>query len=206
MVHGKQQSNGGELAGSQPALLLNCTRETVNIYDHPLGLSKLEKIRIKIVRAVSLMVPEAFGQLGRLFFSQCSHFKLGWPAKRLCHCFPDVRTRKERRTAGWAGTFSVLQARGNLDRQASFAGWMVASHFARCLETEKSVTSSLWPLGTLQNLGSLAVTVKKCSVSHSCTVLMGWTWLTDKHILSFHSFQLNLVSSAHLHQYACRIG
>lgn len=80
----------------------------VNIYDHPLDLSKLQKIRIKIVRAVSLMVSEGFGQLGRLFFSQCSHFKLGWPAKHLCHCFPDVRTRKERRTAGWAGTFSVL--------------------------------------------------------------------------------------------------
>lgn len=177
----------------------------MNIYGHPLGLSKLQKIRIKIVRTVILMISEGFGLLGRLFFSQCSHFKFGWPAKHMCHCFPDGRTRKEK-LAGLALPVCFRQREIWKGWLPLLADWLVASHFAQCLEKEKSVTSSTWPLGTLQNISSLAVPVKKCSVSHSYTVLMGQTWLTGKHILRLHSFQLSLVSSAHLHHYSCRAG
>lgn len=92
------------------------------------------------------------------------------------HRFPDGRTRKKELPAGWAGIFSVIRAQGDLEgRLALLAGWLVASHFALGLEIEKSVTSSVWPWGTLQNLRSLGVAVKKCPVSHGCTVLMGRT-------------------------------
>lgn len=117
------------------------------------------------------MISEGFGLLGRLFFSQCSHFKFGWPAKHMCHCFPDGRTRKEK-LAGLALPVCFRQREIWKGWLPLLADWLVASHFAQCLEKEKSVTSSTWPLGTLQNISSLAVPVKKCSVSHSYTVLM----------------------------------
>lgn len=92
------------------------------------------------------------------------------------HCFLDGRTRKERLTAGWAGIFSVIWAWGNLEGRLSLLSvCLVASRFALGLEIEKSVTSSVWLLGTLQTPCSLAVAVKKYPVSHGYTTLMGRT-------------------------------
>lgn len=103
---------------------------------------------------------------------------------------------------------SVNWAWGNMeDRLSLLAGWLLTSHFALGLEIEKSVTRiSLWPLGTLQTLCSLGAAVKKCPVSHGCTMLMGRTRLQTSAFCFFYSFQFRLVSSDLFHHYVCRVG
>ena len=136
------------------------------------------------------MISEAFGQLGKLFFSQCSHFKFGWPAKHLCSLLSRWEDQ-ERGTYCWLGWhFQCDLGMGKSGRQAFFVGWLVAPHFALGLEIKKSVTSSVWPLGTLQNLRSLGVAVKKCPVSYGCTVLMGRTQLWASALCFFIPFSL----------------
>lgn len=87
------------------------------------------------------------------------------------------------------------------------AGWLLTSHFALGLEIEESVTRiSLWSLGTLQILCSLGAAVKKCPVSHGCSMLMGRTWLQTSASCFFYSFHFRLVSSDLFHRYVCRAG
>lgn len=138
------------------------------------------------------MISEGFGQLGKFFFSaRAAASNLAGLQSIYAHCFPDGRTRNEGFTAGWAGIFSVIWAWGNLEGRLSLlAGWLVASHRALGLEIEKSVTSSVWPLGTLQNLRSLGVAVQKCPVSHGCSVLMGRTRLQASAFCFFIPFSL----------------
>lgn len=95
------------------------------------------------------MFSEGFGWLGKLFFSWCSHFKFGWPAKHLCSLLSRWEDQ-ERGTYCWLGWhFQCDPGMEKSERQAFCVGWLVASQLAPGLKIKKSVDEFSVTLGDI---------------------------------------------------------
>lgn len=140
----------------------------------------------------------------KVTFQLVQPLKFGQPAKHPCSLLSRWKDQ-ERGTYCWLGWhFQCDLGMEKSETQAFCVGWLVASQLVTGLKIKKSVMSSVWPLGILQNLRSLGVAVKSFPVSHGCTVLMARTLNQPGTFCCFIPFSLVQFLLTLFHHHVCR--